>query len=137
MINKFSGSTCWLSNFERIEFTYEGIIWKSTEQAYQALKAKYTSDFLKIVNCNTPAQAKNLGQKVIIRPDWEQIKLRILYEVNLLKFSNPRLKKLLLNTDNETLIEGNTWGDTFWGVCNSKGRNELGKILMTIREELR
>jgi hypothetical protein len=35
------------------------------------------------------------------------------------------------------LIEGNTWGDTFWGVCNGVGENNLGKTLMNVREILR
>ena len=33
-------------------------------------------------------------------------------------------------------IEGNTWNDTFWGVCNGQGQNWLGKILMLVRSEL-
>lgn len=44
---------------------------------------------------------------------------------------------MLLKTGDEELVEGNTWGDTFWGVCKGKGRNELGKILMKVREEFR
>ena len=35
------------------------------------------------------------------------------------------------------LIEGNVWNDTFWGVCNGKGHNHLGKILMKVRDEIR
>ncbi len=35
------------------------------------------------------------------------------------------------------LIEGNTWRDTFWGIYEGKGENNLGKLLMKIREELR
>ena len=37
----------------------------------------------------------------------------------------------------EYLEEGNTWHDTYWGVCNGKGKNKLGKILMQVREELK
>jgi len=53
------------------------------------------------------------------------------------KFSNPQLAKQLLDTKDFELIEGNTWGDTFWGVCSGKGQNNLGKILMQIRNELK
>lgn len=47
------------------------------------------------------------------------------------------LAEMLLATGDEELVEGNHWNDTFWGVYRGKGRNELGKILMRIRENLR
>jgi len=28
---------------------------------------------------------------------------------------------------------GNHWGDRYWGVCDGKGENNLGKIQMGIR----
>lgn len=40
-------------------------------------------------------------------------------------------------TGDAELIEGNNWGDTFWGVCNGRGENMLGKLLMEIRDYLR
>ena len=49
------------------------------------------------------------------------------------KFRNPHLKELLLATGTAELIEGNTWNDTYWGVCNGKGKNMLGKTLMDCR----
>ena len=60
-----------------------------------------------------------------------------MYEIVKDKFSrNPELRVKLLNTGDIELIEGNYWGDTFWGVCNGKGENHLGKILMRVRKEL-
>ena len=54
------------------------------------------------------------------------------------KFSqNEELAEKLLATDDEYLIEGNTWGDRFWGAVNGEGRNQLGIILMQVRNELR
>ena len=41
------------------------------------------------------------------------------------------------DTNNEELIEGNTWNDTYWGVCNGRGQNHLGKILMKVRSLLK
>ena len=85
-----------------------------------------------------PNKAKAKGRNVILRSDWEQIKNKIMYEVCYAKFTqNPELKEKLLLTGDEELIEGNTWHDTYWGVCNRRGKNKLGKILMRIREELR
>ncbi len=62
-------------------------------------------------------------------------------ELVLLKFtSHPELREKLLATDDMVLEEGNTWGDKVWGICppgSGIGRNELGKILMDVREALR
>jgi predicted NAD-dependent protein-ADP-ribosyltransferase YbiA (DUF1768 family) len=44
---------------------------------------------------------------------------------------------MLLATDDEELVEGNWWNDTFWGVCRGDGENNLGKIIMKVRDELR
>jgi predicted NAD-dependent protein-ADP-ribosyltransferase YbiA (DUF1768 family) len=46
------------------------------------------------------------------------------------------LRERLLATKNMMLIEGNDWHDTYWGVCLGRGQNMLGKILMSVREEL-
>ena len=48
---------------------------------------------------------------------------------------NPVLKLKLIETGSKKLIEGNTWGDTFWGMSSrtGKGRNALGQLLMKLR----
>ena len=70
--------------------------------------------------------------------DWEEVKDQIMYEICLAKFTqNEELKEKLLATGNEELVEGNTWHDTYWGVCNRRGKNKLGKILMRVRSELK
>ena len=85
-----------------------------------------------------PSSAKRKGRRVKLRNDWEEVKDQIMYEIVLNKFSqNEELRKKLIATGDEYLEEGNTWYDTYWGVCNGKGKNKLGKILMQVREELR
>ena len=135
-ILKFQGETRWLSNFQESDFQYMGITWKTTEHAYQAFKAVNTREFLAILACETPGQAKRLGQTVKIDPLWDSIKVSVMHEVNFAKFNqNTRLLNKLIQTAGADLIEGNTWGDTFWGVCGGFGENNLGKILMNIRSE--
>ncbi|MBB6003828.1 NADAR family protein [Arcicella rosea] len=68
--------------------------------------------------------------------DWDSKRLYIMTELLILKFSNPILLAKLLETKDKYLIEGNEWNDTFWGVCNNRGRNYLGRILMNIRERI-
>ena len=61
-----------------------------------------------------------------------------MYQIVKCKFEqNEDLKIKLLNTGNSELIEGNTWGDKIWGKVNGVGQNNLGKILMRIRKELK
>lgn len=85
-----------------------------------------------------PQSAKRLGRSVLLRPDWEEIKYDVMYQVCKAKFQqNPDLGQKLLKTGNAELIEGNTWGDRIWGVCKGIGENNLGKTLMRVRDELR
>ena len=73
----------------------------------------------------------------MLRKDWEQVKDDIMYEVVRAKFiQHPILAQQLLDTRDAELIEGNNWGDTYWGVCNGYGKNMLGRILMRVRDEL-
>jgi hypothetical protein len=51
------------------------------------------------------------------------------------KFEIPEMRKLLESTGDMPLVEGNMWGDKYWGVCLKKGvgQNNLGIILMNER----
>ena len=138
MIDKFQGKTRWLSNFEECNITIDGKLYQTTEHAFQAMKTLDHEEHEKVRLASTPGKAKRLGRKVTLRPDWEKIKDDVMYRVNKVKFeSNPELKEKLLATGDQELVEGNTWGDRYWGVCGGRGRNQLGKILMKIRDELR
>lgn len=139
-IDSFSGEYRWLSNFYHAPITYNGVEYISTEVAYQASKACDDETRKKFIGLNS-ADAKKLGrdmQLVHLRPDWDLIKDKVMYEVCWLKFStHPDLKEKLLATGDRELIEGNYWGDTYWGVYLGVGANKLGKTLMKIRSELR
>ena len=81
---------------------------------------------------------KRAGRNVKLRPDWDQVKLSIMENLVRQKFTNNLiLKKRLLDTGSQEIQEGNAWNDTFWGVCRGQGQNNLGKIIMKIRDELR
>ena len=84
------------------------------------------------------AAAKKLGRRIRLRKDWDTYRLAWMEQVLICKFNqNPILLQKLLDTYPTPLAETNTWGDTFWGVCNGQGENHLGQILMKIREENR
>ena len=135
MINSFSGDYRFLSNFYPVKIEFEELIYPSVENAYQAAKSddiKIRKAFLTV----TPGTAKRYGKTIIIRPNWESIKLQVMKELVEKKFNNPVLKALLLITKNEQLIERNNWNDCYWGVCNGIGKNHLGKILMAVRRQI-
>ena len=137
MIGEFRGKTRWLSNFHEAPIIYDGMLFATTEHAYQAAKTTCIGERSQIAFCETPAKAKKEGTKVTLREDWEEIKLNIMLEINRIKYNSyPELKELLISTRGEELVEGNNWGDEYWGKVNGKGENHLGRILMQIRSEL-
>ncbi len=137
VIDKFSGEYRFLSNFYPSKVSLDGIDFPSVENAYQAAK-NFDWDRRKMFVTLTAAEAKREGQKTMMRPDWEQVKVLIMTNLVRDKFTRHQdLREQLLATGDAELIEGNWWGDTFWGVCKGKGENHLGKVLMKVREELK
>lgn len=136
-IESFTSQYYFLSNFAPVDVKYEGYSYPSVEHAYQAAKTLKKSQRREILKAATPSRAKRLGRKVDLRKDWEAVKLEVMYYLVYHKFKNHRVyRKLLIATGEAELIEGNWWGDTFWGVSNGKGENHLGKILMKVRDKL-
>lgn len=135
-IDSFQGEYRWLSNFHEQEVKMHGIFYPTNEHAFQALKADSLAQRLWVFEAKTPGEAKRRGQKVKMRADWDEVRLKVMMEINRDKFRNPGLRDRLLETGERELIEGNTWGDRFWGVCDGKGENHLGKILMRVRTEM-
>lgn len=137
VINEFRGKNYFLSNFYSAPVTYEGITYLNNEAAFQAAKVMDKAEREKFAKLD-PSSAKRKGRRVQLRYDWEKVKFDIMYQVCLAKFTqNEDLKKKLLDTGDEHLEEGNTWGDRIWGTVNGKGQNHLGKILMRVRNELK
>lgn len=137
-ICEFNKEHFFLSNFFPCKIVYDGETYPSTENAYQAAKCPINERFAeweKFQTCSA-AQSKKLGRTLSKRADWDTYKFRVMEDVLRLKFEYKTLQDLLYNTRPYELIEGNTWGDTCWGVCNGVGTNHLGKLLMKIRTEI-
>ena len=137
-IVSFSGKFRFLSNFYPCKVVFDGIEYPSAEHAYVASK---TSDIVQryaIAEMEHPGEVKKLGRKLKIRSDWEKVKVPLMKAIVQAKFDqNPDLMLLLKETRPYELVEGNTWGDRFWGESPlGNGRNELGKILMSIRDDI-
>lgn len=142
-IDSFFGKYRFLSNFypsvltisvNRKLFTFDTV-----EHAYQGFKSTSLTELalFSIENGLTPGEAKKLGRSVKMREDWDTKRDLIMRTLLDLKFNpdiHPELHHLLMQTGSHELIEGNTWGDKYWGVCEGVGKNKLGKMLMDIRD---
>ncbi len=136
-ISGFNGEWRFLSNFYQTPVLFDGVIYPSVENAYQAAKTldgEIRNKFLTI----SSKEAKLLGKKLIVRADWDRIKFQIMNDLVLDKFTrNDYLTWKLKNTGELYIEETNWWGDKFWGVCKGEGENNLGKIIMNIRNNLK
>ena len=160
-ITSFYGDYRWLSNFHPVNIDAFGYTFGSVEAAYQAAKEifsqnreevvlQFTQDSAREAKWRGAGQSRNLRRQ----PDlvvtelpkyWDRVvpgkkhplKVLVMWHLIKIKFDDPTLYALLLGTGDAILIEGNTWGDTFWGVCRTKGANVLGNLLMKYREKLR
>lgn len=136
-IDSFRGKNYYLSNFYERLVTYDGITYKNNEAAFQAQKCISYEDRKQFSDLNA-SEAKRLGRKVSLRPDWESIKVDVMTDIVHAKFEqNKDLAEKLCNTDTAFLEEGNTWGDRIWGTVNGNGKNLLGHILMSERDYLK
>lgn len=140
-ITSFTGQHFFLSNFYPIRVQYEERWYPSSEHAYVAAKTLDHDLRTKIAQIPSAGQVKKYGRKIDLREDWEQVKVAEMQKILESKFSPFRsdvtIRSWLDNTAPRQLIEGNTWGDTFWGQCPiGTGKNMLGKLLMSLRDDI-
>lgn len=136
-VGPFNGEHRFLSNFWPARVVLDGLEYPTTEHAYQAAKTMDHGRRRMIRSLPTPGHAKRQGRNLTLRPDWERVKLSVMEDLLRQKFAKEPLRSQLLATYPWDLVEFNTWGDTFWGVCNGKGTNHLGRLLMKVRDGLR
>ena len=138
-IQRFRDEYGFLSNFYESSVKWEGLTYPNAEAAFQAAKVLTEEERLPFTVLQ-PGKAKRMGRRVPLRQDWERVKFAIMESIVRAKFTqNADLAAKLLATGDTELVEGNTWGDTCWGVDlrTGKGENHLGKALMKVRSELR
>jgi ribA/ribD-fused uncharacterized protein len=136
-ITSFSGPNRFLSNFWPAIVHLDGVDYPTVEHAYVAAKTLDTIKRAEVHRAATPGEAKRIGRKLQLRPDWDDVKVQVMADLLRQKFAHPALRDMLLATGNAELIEGNTWGDRFWGQCPvGVGENHLGRLLMELRAGL-
>jgi len=117
----------------------DGKMWKTNEHYFQSQKFAGTEYEEKVRCQSTPWKAAKMGRRrsLPLRKDWAKVKESIMYKALKAKFTqHPNLKKILLGTGCQTIIEKTT-SDYYWG-CGTKGngQNRLGVLLMKLRDEL-
>lgn len=130
--------TGFLGNFHpaKMQYTIQNKKYEfpTSENAFQSAKCKKESDIRRFQNIS-PGDAFKVGRSVDLRNDWENVKVPIMRDILREKFANNTLKQMLLNTKDAYLIE-HTHRDKFWADANNgSGRNQLGHLLMQVREE--
>ena len=136
----FTHDHFFLSNFFPCKVEFEGAVYPTTENAFQA--AKFPVGLRARFQGCTAREAKKLGRASMpqeVLKEWDAgRKVWVMLEVNMAKFLvHKYLRDRLLGTGNARLVEANDHGDAYWGVCDGKGLNMLGRILMEIRTYIR
>jgi hypothetical protein len=131
------------SNFSPHGIEVQGTYWATVEHYYQAQKFVGTKDAViipVIYAAETPEKAAELGRcsTRILRCDWNVVKTKVMREAVLKKFlTHSEIRNILISTGDELLVEDSP-RDYFWGCgADKSGENYLGKILMSVRHELR
>ena len=136
-IKQFQGEYRWLSNFAECDVFLEGILYPSVENAYQAAKTINKEERIQFETCSA-GQAKRASRNITMRKDWPEVKKQVMFNLLCQKFNKEPYITLLLDTKLVDIEEGNTWGDTYWGVDlrSGRGQNILGKMIMNIRLDI-
>eukprot|EP01087_Luapelamoeba_hula_P024763 TRINITY_DN9538_c0_g1_i1.p1 TRINITY_DN9538_c0_g1~~TRINITY_DN9538_c0_g1_i1.p1 ORF type:complete len:175 (+),score=31.54 TRINITY_DN9538_c0_g1_i1:32-526(+) len=112
------------------EFVIAGVTYYSAENYFQCQKSVGVSetDYENTRLSGTGDDVWYAGSQVKLRPDWELVKVRVMYAGNQAKFTqHPEYAKQLTDSKGPVVFG---WEPTFWNVWNAK-------IITLLREELR
>lgn len=137
VISSFKGDYDFLNNRFGCSFIWEGIKYNNAETAFHASKLSDEAE-RKLFSRQSAEKSAMKGGQITPSAEWEERKFKTMMSIQIAKFSqNPSLMKRLLATGNCIIINGNNKHETYWGVdlYSWKGKNNLGNILMTIRDK--
>ena len=137
-----------LGNMSPHRITYEGKRWKTAEALFQALRFEDEAIREELRSLASPMavkmRTKKYREKMVVEPrsqqDLENMRLVLRLKVD----QNPEVKRILLATKNEEIVEDCTkrprGSGKFWGMAlvdnEWQGVNCLGKLLMELRTEV-
>jgi ribA/ribD-fused uncharacterized protein len=128
------------SNFAPYPLEIGGKRWPTSEHYFQSQKFAGTPHEEEIRLATSPTLAARMGRDRSrpLRPDWESVKEDVMRVALRAKFTqHAALRERLLATGDALLVE-HTKNDAYWGDGgDGTGLNRLGKLLMTLRQELK
>ena len=131
------------SNFSPHPIEVDGLDWQTVEHYYQAQKfvATENEELIQVIrDAQTPMEAAQIGRDrtLKLRCDWEEVKQQVMWQGVLTKFlTHTDIQAILLDTGDRLIVEDSPT-DYYWGCGQDKtGQNQLGKILMNVRQEIR
>ena len=138
-ILEFQNEHRWLSNFAPVKVMFNGLIFPSVEHAYVAAKFDDINLQKEVQKLPNAGDAKRFGRKNkdAVAKDFDEVKVTIMKKLLMQKYNQAPYRAKLIATGDCLIQEGNYWNDAFWGVCKGKGENNLGKIIMAIRADLK
>jgi len=137
-----------LSNYERtpvkIMVRWGIVTYPTNEHYYQAQKAncEEVHDWIawaphaRLAMVAGRQLEHNKYLKKFMVKNWENKKIKVMLNGLRAKFTDPTLRKKLLDTGDAVLHENNP-KDFYWGIGDGTGKSMLGKLLMQVREEVR
>jgi ribA/ribD-fused uncharacterized protein len=134
-IEDFSAEFHWLSNFSPSPIEFEGELYMTVENAFQAAKTTDHRARALIRDCG-PDEAKMRGMHVPLRSGWDDQRVSVMEGLLHAKFAIPALRARLIATAPRAIINRNVFGDSFWGICRGHGQNALGEAIMRVRASL-
>lgn len=131
-----------LDNFSSFGIIMDGKLYPTVEHAYQAGKFIDTAPEIaeQIRCCLSAHEAKRMAHVHIEKQteNWDEIKVYYMEKLLRLKLAqNPYVKQKLLQTKEYRICEDSP-KDDFWGIGeNRDGQNQLGKLWMKLRDEIK
>lgn len=127
------------SNFADTPIVLKGFVWPTVEHYFQAQKFLDPHNQREIRECDSPWKAAKMGRERTrpLREDWEDVKDSIMRLALITKFRQHAGARSLLKSTQDAIIIERTENDSYWADGgDGSGKNMLGKLLMSVREEL-
>ncbi|MBD5634850.1 MAG: NADAR family protein [Candidatus Eremiobacteraeota bacterium] len=136
-ITEFVREYAFLSNHYALPIRFDDALWPTVEHAFQAQRTLDATERDTIRRADSPGKAKRLARGFAHRDDWDSVKEDVMLALLRIKFADPEMRMLMIETGDRGLVEGNRPGDAYWGRSGGVGCNRLGQLLMQVRDELR
>ena len=129
-----------LNNFSARAVEIDGLVYPTSEHAYQAAKCTNEAGRDEIRHARSPLLAKTLSNEKYAlekRKDWEGVKLEVMESILREKMQqHEEVRNALIRSGDQVIAEASPQ-DSFWGTgMGGDGQNQLGKIWMKLRAEI-